>query len=172
MKLPFGRDVPTGAAITITALVLLASVVTGREDNLAPAPVLEPVPAAALSLAASADLDLDRLRRTKKDSEPQDIFATRASQAMAAPQVAVAAVAKPAPPPVPTAPPLPYKYLGRMADESRILVFLARNENSLSAAVGDTLDGAYRIESISESSVQFTYLPLGVKQTLGVPAPY
>lgn len=172
MKLPFGRDVPTGTAITIAALVLLASAVTGREDNLAPAPALEPMPAAALSSAASADLDLDRLKRTKNDREPQDIFATRATQAMATPQTTIAAATKTAPPPVPTAPPLPYKYLGRMADESRILVFLGRNEDSLSAAVGDTLDGIYRIESISESSVQFTYLPLGVKQTLRMPAPY
>ena len=164
-------DLPTGTAATIAVLVLLASVVTGREETHEP-PTNAAPPAAALAPSAAAeDLDLSRLKRWKKDGEPPDLFATRAPVlAVVAPQNA--APPKPARAPAPTAPPLPFKYLGRMADGGKVVVFLERNTDSLAVAAGDTLDNTYQVESIGDSAVHFVYLPLGAKQVLGIPAQY
>lgn len=79
--------------------------------------------------------------------------------------------AAPAPAAPPAAPALPFRYLGRMADGERQIVFLERNREAMQVTAGDAIDGLYRIDSVSESSVVFTYLPLGVMQTLAVPAP-
>ena len=166
MKLPLERDIPAGAAITIVALVLLASVVTGREDSIVSAAAVDPIPASRP--AAVEDLDLEVLKRTRNENAPQDLFAPRVPVQAVVP--AVAAAVKPTPP-TPSAPPLPYKYLGRMVDGGKEMVFLERNQDSLSAVAGDTLDNTYQVESIVESAVHFVYLPLGTKQVLAIPAP-
>ncbi|MGB3934168.1 MAG: hypothetical protein WBL29_00475 [Burkholderiales bacterium] len=157
-----------GAALTIAALVLAASAVTGREESRAPAAVTVPADAPAPSPAAD-DLDVARLKRPKAEGAPPDLFAPRQAPAPAAPLVA-AAVEKPAPPPPPSAPPLPFKYLGRMIDNDKVVLFLGRNQESFAAAAGETLDGTYLVESIGESAVQFVYLPLGTKQSLVIAA--
>lgn len=159
------RDIPAGAAITIAALVLVASVVTGREDGRAPAKELARAPTQPV---AAEDLDLERLKRLRNEDAPQDLFAPRTPP----PPVQQVAAAAPSAPPVPSAPPLPFKYLGRMVDGSKVLVFLERNQDSLSVAAGDTLDNLYQVESIAETAVHFVYLPLGTKQVLGIPAQY
>ena len=166
MRLPLERDVPAGAAITIVALVLLASVVTGREDSIVPAAAVDPIPASRTAAVAVEDLDLEVLKRTRNENVPQDLFAPRVPVQPPSPAAAV----NPKPPP-PSAPPLPYKYLGRMVDSGKAIVFLERNQNSVSAVAGDTLDNTYQVENIAESAVHFVYLPLGTKQVLGIPAP-
>ena len=152
--------------ITVGALVLVASVVTGREEPPVPATVTEPVPAKAV---AREDLDLERLKRQKKEGEIQDLFAGR-NWNPPAPVVAAPVVPqKPVPPPAPSAPALPFKYLGRMADADRLVVFLERNQDTLSVSVGDKLQNDYQVEGIGESAVTFVYLPLGTKQILNIP---
>ncbi len=162
---------PAGAAITVAALVLVASVVTGREEGRAPDRIsnatIEPSGA-----VASEDLDLERLKRVKKEGEIQDLFADRfwnpgPAQAASTP---TAAATKPAPPPAPSAPPLPFRYLGRLADGDKLTVFLEKNQEALSAAAGDTIESTYQVESIADSAVNFVYLPLGTKQVLSIPA--
>lgn len=171
MKRLLKRDVPAGAAITVTALVLVASVVTGREEGRAPETVVAAAVAPAPAIAAE-DLDLERLRRPKKEGEIQDLFASRSWSAPPARVAAVPAVVeKPAPPPAPSAPPLPFKYLGRMIEGDKAVVFLERNQAALSAAAGDKLENDYQLESIAESAVHFVYLPLGTKQVLNIAAP-
>jgi hypothetical protein len=164
------RDIPVGAAIAVAALALVASVVTGREEGRTPDRIAEPVIAPNRAVAAE-DLDLKRLTRAKKEGEIQDLFSGRS---WSSPPVQVAAApataAKPPPPPAPSAPPLPFKYLGRMADSDRLVVFLEKNQATLSASVGDKLENDYQVESIAESAVHFVYLPLGTKQVLNIPA--
>lgn len=163
------RDIPAGAAITVAALALLASVGTGREDARAPEPVVD-VAVTRGPAVASEDLDLERLKRVRKEGEIQDLFAGRSWNPPPAAAAAPRAVEKPAPPPPRSAPPLPFKYLGRMADAERLVVFLERNQVALSASAGDRLQGDYQVEGIAESAVTFLYLPLGTKQILSIPA--
>lgn len=74
----------------------------------------------------------------------------------------------PPPPPKPVAPPLPYTFAGRMLQDGKVYVFLARGDTVITAKQGDTVDGIYRVDSISETEVALTYVPLGQKQSLAV----
>lgn len=176
MKPPFVRDMPKGAALSVVALVLLATVVLGRDDSGAPVRVVEtaaspPTPAQPVARPVSVDdLNLDLLRRSKNKSAPQDLFASRTWVPQAAPASTIVEQ-KPAPAPAPSAPPLPFKYLGRMADSEKLVVFLEQGSVAVSASVGDMLHNTYVVEMISESAVRFVYLPLGTRQVLPVPAP-
>lgn len=78
-----------------------------------------------------------------------------------------------APEPVapPTAPPLPFVYLGELdAKAAKPQVFLSSGDRLLIVAPGEVVDGQYRIESISDSDVVLTYLPLNEKQVLSTQA--
>lgn len=170
MKRLLARDIPPRAAIVVLALVLLASVVGGREK----APETHVVPATTKQGSEEAakveDLALESLTRKRSEREREDLFASRSWAPPPAAAQPVAA-AKPAPPPVPSAPPLPFKYLGRKADAERLVVYLAKGEDTFNAVVGDTLQNTYSVESISESAVEFIYLPLGTRQSLSIPPP-
>lgn len=162
------RDVSPRAAAIVLALALLAGAVTGSEQVVvqpvaAEAP-LSPPPAAA----DSGDLDLEKLARRTRAREPVDLFATVAPTPSAAKPVVTAAAVPAAPP---AAPALPFRYLGRIGDGERQMVFLDRNGEPIQVAAGDAIEGLYRIDSVSDSSVVFIYLPIGVKQTLDIPAP-
>ncbi len=166
MKSLLTRDISPRAALAVVALVLFATVVTGREA--ATPPPAEPRPAQREAAAAEtvADLDLEKLKRPHNEEEAiANLFAPHE---VALPAAAV--VGKAAPPPVPTAPPLPFQYLGRVIDGDRTSVFLARGEDSYSAESGQTIDDRYRIEQITDTAVTFTYLPMGKRQVLAVPA--
>lgn len=69
-------------------------------------------------------------------------------------------------PPPPKAPPLPFVYLGQILEGEQISVFLGHQQRTLIVHSGDTIDGTYRIESISPTSATFLYLPLGEQQQL------
>jgi hypothetical protein len=74
----------------------------------------------------------------------------------------------PPPPPKPVAPPLPYTFAGRMLQDGTVYVFLARGDRIITAKQGDTIEGVYRVDAISETQVSLTYVPLNEKQTLAV----
>ena len=75
---------------------------------------------------------------------------------------------KPPPPPPPTAPPMPYRFVGRMLQDGQVFVFLAKGDSVVTVKQGDTLDGVYRVESVTETQVALTYTPLGQQQTIAV----
>ena len=172
MKLPLLRDVPPRAAAVVVALALAAGVVTGAPWSTAPEPAVEPAARPVVStgsaVAMAEPLDLESLQRRKKEGTVPDLFGLPASAQRAATLDLQARAAPPVPPPAPAAPPLPFRYLGRMADGERTVVFLEHGLGVASAAAGETVDN-YRIESISESAVTFVYVPLGTPQTLAVP---
>jgi hypothetical protein len=143
------------AAVIVVALVLLASVVTGREGE--PARSVEPVRS-----EPAPTLDLSRLARERGVQPIQEIFAVPAPPA---PPPAV----KAAPPPPPSAPPLPFAYLGRMKKGERITLYLLRSQEMVILEEGATLEGLYRLDRISETGAHFVYLPLGTEQTLAIP---
>jgi hypothetical protein len=83
--------------------------------------------------------------------------------------VRVAATAPTSPQAAPLPPPLPFRYLGRMVGDDRSVVFLEHGPNVYSVAVGDVLESAYSVESITETAVTFRHTALGVQQSLAIP---
>jgi len=174
MSLPSGRDVPKGAAITIVALVLLASVVMGRENPSPPpaAPERDSGESQGSSAGGPQPLDIERLQRKKSASPVTDLFALplppRPPAAAPAP---VAPIPRPVAQPKPALPPLPFRYLGRMTEDRRTLLIVAVGERAYSALPGETIDDNYRLERLKDKSATFVYLPSGARQTLALPPP-
>ena len=73
----------------------------------------------------------------------------------------------PALPPKPVAPPFPYTYMGGLLDDGVRTAFFNKGERVLAVKAGDTVDGAYRVDQLSDKQMQLTYLPLN--QTLSLP---
>ena len=65
-------------------------------------------------------------------------------------------------------PPLPFQFLGRFVDEGKAAYFLQAGERNVVARPGDLLEERYRFDGVVQGSLQFTYLPLNLKQTLAV----
>jgi hypothetical protein len=72
------------------------------------------------------------------------------------------------PPPPPSPPPLPFNYIGRWAEGSSEVVFLAQGERVLPARKGETLAGSWRVDEIAPALMTLTYLPLNMQQTLRI----
>ncbi len=64
------------------------------------------------------------------------------------------------------APPLPFRYIGRLRVDGKLEVLLMRGTKVYSTPRGGEIDGEYRIERITESSISFIYLPLLARQDL------
>jgi hypothetical protein len=85
-----------------------------------------------------------------------DLFATRSWQPPP----------PPTPPPAkPQAPPLPFKYAGKLIEDTTVRVFLTQGDTTTLVAQGDKL-GNYDIERVTTSSVALLFRPLQEKQTL------
>ena len=80
--------------------------------------------------------------------------------------------AKPAPKPVimeaqqPAAPPLPFTYLGKMTEEGKITVYIAKSGRNYALTGGEVIDGMYAVESIEAQKIIFNYIPLKTEQVL------
>jgi hypothetical protein len=70
------------------------------------------------------------------------------------------------PPPPPQAPALPFSYMGRWQEGSTITYYLTRGMVPVSARAGQVLDGAWRLEPVAGSNLNFTYLPLNQVRSL------
>lgn len=73
---------------------------------------------------------------------------------------------KPPPPPPPVAPPLPFRYQGRMIEGQDTVVFLTQGDRVLVARKGDLIANQYRVEAITPSAITFMFEPLKQQQTL------
>lgn len=151
------RHIGLAAAL---ALTLVAVALVGREDDEAsPAAPAAPV-GIALAEPQAAAIDLARLAARKGGAASADPFRT-----LGRPEPEEEADEPPAPEP-PRAPPLPFAYIGRYVDGDRVVLFLTQGEESHAVREGDTIDGVYRVDSITEARVQLTYLPLNQRQEL------
>jgi cohesin domain-containing protein len=81
-----------------------------------------------------------------------EFFAARSWQPPAPPVVAAA--------PAPVPPPFPYRFAGTVSQGGEQVVLLSKGDAVFPAQAGETLDGLYRVESISETEISFLYLPL------------
>lgn len=110
--------------------------------------------------AKSSRLELDKLQRSRDEEEQiQDVFKAKSWYVPPPPP-------KPVPPPPPAPPPLPFKYMGKLVEDGKLTVFLIKQDRSFAVKNGDTIEGAYRVESVEAQRVLFTYLPLNMQQTL------
>ena len=135
--------------LSIVVLALLASVVAGRER---PTVTL-------LERAAAPGLDLSKLERPAPGTAPAaDPFAPKNFNPQQQPQD-TQRTAKP------EAPALPFRYLGKLIEDGKLSVFLANGEESVTAKQGERI-ADWRVDKVTESEVQFTYLPLKTKQSL------
>jgi hypothetical protein len=170
---PFARRVLLACALALTLAVVRWA--GGEDPSLVAAATNEDMPrtqvavpraasavpstAVLASAADSADIDLSRLKRRPQAAPVTDLFAVPEAPA---PARAPEARARP------TAPPLPYTFFGRMVEGNATRVFLARGELTFAVSPGDTLDGVYRVEQVTDTNVALTYLPLGITQNLDI----
>ena len=70
--------------------------------------------------------------------------------------------------PAPTAPPMPYRFSGKLMQDGKLEVFLSKGDSVVAVQQGETIEGGYRVESIGEEQITLTYLPLGKKETIPV----
>ena len=141
-------------AIAVAAVVLVTSVVAGRER-----PTLELVQEKAPRVAKAADdgIDLEKLKRAAASAPQNDPFK---SINQPKPQPAAVQVQQ-----KPSAPPLPFRYFGRLTENGKTEVYVMLGDELLSIAPGQQ-HGEYRVEQIGASQISFTYLPLKTRQTL------
>ena len=60
----------------------------------------------------------------------------------------------------PAAPAFPYPYLGGLTDDAGRTAFFNRADRVLSVHAGDTVDGAFHVDHLDETSMTVTYVPL------------
>ena len=100
--------------------------------------------------------------RTVLDRPPLDLFYREQSKADMLISSNTNIVSKP------TAPPLPFIYMGKLAENGNMSVFLTRDEKPYVVHIGDVIDGVYRIDAINSTILEMTYLPLSQKQRLNM----
>lgn len=169
-----------GAALVATLLLV---VWLEEDDDVAMEETVQPIlPSRSASgkgrtkPSDTSHLQIDLLGQRKLSAEADDIFAptswepkqSRASlsQSPFGAQAARPAQVQVVAPPPPTAPPLQFKYLGKIMEGNTTRVFLSVADNNYIAKVGERIETNYRIDRIHDEAIEFTYLPLGIKQTL------
>ncbi len=183
-----GTGTRRGLLFGALALTLAAvQWVDGNDDTVrkpkspppAAAPRAAPAPAPATAGVKAAppqgagDIDLGRLQRGRA-AEARDAFAPRNWQPpprRLTPAEAAAMAAAEPPPPPPQAPPLPFVYVGMLAEESRTTVFLSHGARDIAVRSGDTIDKTYRVDAVTPDRIELTYLPLNQRQTLPLGSP-
>ena len=148
------------------ALVATASIVIGRERP--SLEVVESSSARTQNTATAPEIDLDKLRRPGADAPhaaadaPQnDPFAPRSFAPKPRPQRSAAAASAPK-----GAPPLPFTYIGWVSQDGKTEVYVLRGEELISIEAGQKIEPDYRVDSITEESIRFTYLPMKTRQVL------
>lgn len=115
---------------------------------------------ATSNVAGEKELDRDPLVATEADPFKPVSFL---------PPPPKAVEAAPTPVPKPVAPPLPYHYFGRMADvEGKVLTYLARDKEMIPIQENQVLDNVYHIDSITDTQIVMTYIPLGEKSIITI----
>ena len=153
---------PIVKRVLVLAVVLgaLASVVAGREQP-SPAPARKSAPRADVRTPpAAADIDIAKLKARADEGAKADAFAPRNFS-----PIVPAAEAQPQAPGKPTAPPLPFKYLGRMSDGEKLEIYLEQGQEFIVTEAGQRI-GDYRVDKVTEDQIVFTYLPLKTRQRL------
>lgn len=181
MKDLFNRSTRRNGLLAALGLVVVGSIVVGDENKRKEEHVVSQRAATPQmkALPQAEELDLSPLRRAKPEGPIADPFAPRSARkeipaTIVSPSVGASAPSvvevapPPPPPPPPAAPPLPFRYLGKVVNDGNTSVYVVSGDKDHAAAPGSVIDGAYRVEALSETAIVFTYLPLGLQQTLSI----
>lgn len=134
--------------------------------------VVQPVERAARSATAARQGKSAAVQAPSAGNLSRLDAARAAWPELADPLARIVSFAPPPPPPVamapaePQAPPLPFHYVGAIDDAEGKAVFLLEGTQVRLARQGEEIAGRYRVERITPSAVEFTYLPLKKIQTL------
>jgi hypothetical protein len=116
------------------------------------------------SAARSEVVRLDLLKRAEQSAAGRDLFASTTPPPPPAPPPP-----PPPPQPKPTAPPLPFTSMGKLETAGEPTVYyLQEGDKVHTVVVGDMINAQYRVESVNNGVMEFTYLPLKSKQSLNV----
>lgn len=148
-----------GVLLAGLAAVVALAVYEPKSDDSARASLAHAEPRLAADAPATDPLHVP---------QRQTLSAPRGELFGAPPAIARASQPPPAPTSPPAAPPLPYRFAGivRQGGESQVLV--AKGEKVFPVQEGETLDGAYRVRSVSAQRIELEYLPLGVIERIAV----
>jgi hypothetical protein len=83
------------------------------------------------------------------------------------PQPVVAAAPAPAPV-VAVAPPLPYRFAGRVRKGAEDEFLVSKGDLLIPVRAGDVLDGTYRVVAVKADGIEFVYMPLGTSERVAV----
>lgn len=130
---------------------------------------------ASTSQSSLTYLDVSKLGQREFNAEAGDLFAStswipRPPEMTAQQQTDLAkqTAKTPSTPRAPTPPPLQFKYVGKAITEKETWVFLSRSGENLVTKLGGLVDDKYRIDTIDDEAIIFTYLPLNTKQTFTI----
>jgi hypothetical protein len=56
--------------------------------------------------------------------------------------------------------------MGRYDEAAKVIVMLVKGDRLYTVSVGDVIDGTYRVDRISDRTVELIYLPLQERQVL------
>ncbi len=154
---PAARVTPVAQPVQVAQASAGTTVVNGMPVQRPPGARQVAVPVVVLELRARED--------GRDEPVPSQLFAAQSWNPPAAP-AGKAAATQPAPPPA--APPLPFTYLGKKGEDGVWEVYLAWRDQSVVARVNTVVAGAYRVESITATSMAVTYLPMNELQRLSL----
>lgn len=170
------RRLLLGAALVATLLAVVWVEENDGDMEEAVQPILPARQASNSAREKKSDighLQIGQLGKRKFNGEADDIFAATSWEPKRSPiinpQLALAPRqnAESAPPPAPVAPPLQFKYVGKVTEGNITSAFISMaDESNYIAKVGERVDANYRVDRIDDNAIEFTYLPLGIKQTL------
>ncbi len=107
----------------------------------------------------TSHVPLAKLNRQPLPEDVKDMFAGK-SWYVAPPPAKVAP---------PSAPPLPFVYMGKLAEQGeKVVVLLTKQDRSYTVREGDVLDNIYRVDEVRAPMMILTYLPLNIKQTIQI----
>lgn len=145
----------TAAAITVYK----------EEKSVKPVPAVEKVRPPTETGSDYGSLKLTSINRLPaRHIQSNDMFGSKSWYEQ--PQPDVPAKVEPEPVQAPMAPALPLKFIGRMIDDSEIVIFLSWNGKQYTVKKNDTLENTYRIDDITQTEVSITHLPTNTVQTL------
>ena len=157
-----------GAVYWADKLTDMTEASAGAVAEAVPRAKTESKPAATMQKAPP--LDLNKLRRGPLAEPDGEAFGPRSFKPPPPKVAPTPVVVAAAPPPPPQAPPLPFSYIGRLAEDRNTTVFLTQGERNIIAKPGDVIDNTYKVEEVNDTTVVLTYLPLSQRQTLSTGA--